>query len=106
MSQLDSLEKLLKQLEYQLTYTQESFQLRLMEDYNFDIYPNILVDWHSMDYLEFKAELDVLLSKTLLSSCLVRDWEEYFTLMKRNYHKLKKDIEATRLDINTLKDLN
>lgn len=99
---LNQLNRLLTKLQYQFEFVNNTFQERLIDDFRLVQFPDVLLQWHTMPYNHFKQELDVLLQKQLLSTCLVRDWEEYFHLMQNNYKKLEKDITDTKSEIQTL----
>ena len=103
MSRIEQLEKLLDKLEYQFTIVNESFQEKFRKDYGTATFPKVFENWYEMSYREFKDELDVIMSKTLIDTCTITDWEEYFLIMHRNFNKLVRDINETRKDIQALK---
>ena len=91
--------EMLERLQYQQSYLMQAFTDRLTDDYQLGEMPEVLTNWPNMTYDEFKAELDLVLAKQLISSCTVRDWFEYFHMMQQKALKLRKDIADTQTDL-------
>lgn len=89
--------ELLERLQIQQQILLESFQKRFTSDYALPDFPKVLEDWHNMTYPEFRAETDLIFAKRLLSTCNLRDWEEYFYIAKSKSDKIKADIQAIQI---------
>jgi hypothetical protein len=78
----------------------QKFQRNLQREFALDVLPKKLQDWYTLEYADFLKELKK--KKVELSLSQKAEWEEYFNLEQKKANELKKNIDATDKEIDTM----
>jgi hypothetical protein len=84
----------------QLQENSQKFQRNLQREFALDVLPKKLQDWYTLEYADFLKELKK--KKVELSLSQKAEWEEYFNLEQKKANELKKNIDATDKEIDTM----